>query len=728
MPREDFVLPRGGDAALWASRNTVLALRELGVETDTKKMKIGDGVTHWNDLPYITGPVDGDNVDLQVKRDTDVNLSALTTPFLSGQLVYGQTTGKTVIGDGESLFDELPDLRKQFQNVVTVSKSGKKGSADFICSDSQWNSDDECIQAAIDYCATHSIKELWINEGYYIINAQLTGSSDINIKGVGDVTLFSNSLASDLISLSGSVLKTVTGSDVAVGATSIMVSDVTGINPGDLILIYDDTIWDDGSTYASLKTGEIHEVLSVSGSTVNFIDGLINAYTAVNNLSVQVINPIRVNIENIKFLGSSETTANGLVSLTYAKYSIISECILDKGGLRGLHINNSYFVSAEKLKISNCIRDGYGYGISISNACAHVGIQKSKLDMCRHCISLGGDESIGQARDIHIYNNEVYGNGLYHTIDAHACVESIYVNNNIIHANKKSAFTSGAKISEFKNNRVYNGIAVSVRDTTKNMVFLVDSNSLFSCWYGFSDTTEGATIKYLSFSNNDIIDGLYYMLYVTHASIINIVNNNINKSTELYGIRVHSATGGKIQNNIIQNTFRDGIYLIDCSNITLSNNVIENSNGSNTAGQLYESGIALTRCTNLKIFNNDVSDAFGKQRYAIAEYDTCNNNKIKNNTVSGAIIKQILKVGAATVIFNNDGYITENTGTATITTSSTSVVVSHGLVAAPTKYFAFPSANLGNCWIDTVTATQMTIHCSTAPGADTVVSWSAQVV
>lgn len=43
---------RGGTAAEWASANPILADREFVVETDTKKSKIGDGVTAYNSLPY----------------------------------------------------------------------------------------------------------------------------------------------------------------------------------------------------------------------------------------------------------------------------------------------------------------------------------------------------------------------------------------------------------------------------------------------------------------------------------------------------------------------------------------------------------------------------------------------------------------------------------------------------------------------------------------------------
>lgn len=40
------------DAARWALKNPVLRAGEPGLEIDTNDLKIGDGVTPWNDLPY----------------------------------------------------------------------------------------------------------------------------------------------------------------------------------------------------------------------------------------------------------------------------------------------------------------------------------------------------------------------------------------------------------------------------------------------------------------------------------------------------------------------------------------------------------------------------------------------------------------------------------------------------------------------------------------------------
>ena len=49
----DIIQLRRGSASTWAAANTVLAQGELGVETDTLKIKCGNGVTAWNSLDYL---------------------------------------------------------------------------------------------------------------------------------------------------------------------------------------------------------------------------------------------------------------------------------------------------------------------------------------------------------------------------------------------------------------------------------------------------------------------------------------------------------------------------------------------------------------------------------------------------------------------------------------------------------------------------------------------------
>lgn len=51
---------RRDEAADWAFKNPVLADGEPGLEKDTRRIKYGDGVSPWNDLPYSGEPLPDD--------------------------------------------------------------------------------------------------------------------------------------------------------------------------------------------------------------------------------------------------------------------------------------------------------------------------------------------------------------------------------------------------------------------------------------------------------------------------------------------------------------------------------------------------------------------------------------------------------------------------------------------------------------------------------------------
>ena len=57
------IIQRHDTSTNWTSINPVLALGEMGIETDTNKFKFGDGVTNWTSLSYASAEGGGD-VDL----------------------------------------------------------------------------------------------------------------------------------------------------------------------------------------------------------------------------------------------------------------------------------------------------------------------------------------------------------------------------------------------------------------------------------------------------------------------------------------------------------------------------------------------------------------------------------------------------------------------------------------------------------------------------------------
>ena len=57
-----FKLKRG-TAARWAEVNPILEAGEPGFVYDENRLKIGNGVTPWNELPYIDGKREVSNFD-----------------------------------------------------------------------------------------------------------------------------------------------------------------------------------------------------------------------------------------------------------------------------------------------------------------------------------------------------------------------------------------------------------------------------------------------------------------------------------------------------------------------------------------------------------------------------------------------------------------------------------------------------------------------------------------
>ena len=90
---------RRGSAAQWTAANPILAAGEVGLELDTDKRKIGDGLNGWSDLPYdLTQSVADDlyaTADQGSKADTAVQPDALSAGLAALASVYAPTPAWT---------------------------------------------------------------------------------------------------------------------------------------------------------------------------------------------------------------------------------------------------------------------------------------------------------------------------------------------------------------------------------------------------------------------------------------------------------------------------------------------------------------------------------------------------------------------------------------------------------------------------------------------------------
>lgn len=92
---------RRDTAANWTSENPVLLLGEIGIETDNRRFKIGDGATAWTGLSYY---LDGVAVRGQCSKMTDGTIDIVTqgayvstglTATLDSDTAYNMVLGTT---------------------------------------------------------------------------------------------------------------------------------------------------------------------------------------------------------------------------------------------------------------------------------------------------------------------------------------------------------------------------------------------------------------------------------------------------------------------------------------------------------------------------------------------------------------------------------------------------------------------------------------------------------
>lgn len=86
MPAITVMKFRRGTASQWTSANPTLAAGEPGFESDTKKLKIGDGSTAWISLAYASGSGGG----------LTVSETAPTSPE-TGSMWFSSSEGKTYV-------------------------------------------------------------------------------------------------------------------------------------------------------------------------------------------------------------------------------------------------------------------------------------------------------------------------------------------------------------------------------------------------------------------------------------------------------------------------------------------------------------------------------------------------------------------------------------------------------------------------------------------------------
>jgi len=139
MPRQTNIQIRRGAASDWSTANPVLSQGEIALESDTKKIKVGDGTTQWNSLKYVsfdggslesnmvTAPTSvGTNVQVNIINQSSdnvglsLNFSNVDTQGSTSVIPLTTTYGNPNLPGNFSLSDSLGS----FQISTTATFSG----------------------------------------------------------------------------------------------------------------------------------------------------------------------------------------------------------------------------------------------------------------------------------------------------------------------------------------------------------------------------------------------------------------------------------------------------------------------------------------------------------------------------------------------------------------------------------------------------------------------------
>jgi len=229
---------------------------------------------------------------------------------------------------------------------------------------------------------------------------------------------------------------------------------------------------------------------------------------------------------------------------------------------------------------------------------------------------------------------------------------------------------------------------------------------------------------------------------IENSYLVAVIGNIVHDCTPSIGIKLLNSFSSSVIGNIIRQVGRHGILLGGSgSNLNaIVGNTIDrvgqqsdkNYDGISIGGDDGGGGTGTGEHTYNVISGNTirVPSFYYGLRHAIREYGTSDNNIIAGNTIfdEGGMISNepISKVGSNTIVKNNRGFTTENSGTATILSGNASVTFAHGLAGTPTLVVlgATHSEVADAVW--SADATNITITVPSAVTANRDISWYAE--
>ena len=229
----------------WTTQNPVLLKGEMGVETDTRKFKFGDGVSDWKTLEYAsaTGAIIMNKAPTPTDSGYDVGAMWIDTAANKAYLLFNNTTNQAVwkqvvtpddlsnLGAGDMLksqFANNPKAEQGYVNAAIVADTANATTGTLTAGSKTFNGSADVTVTADDLGALTAVPSEYVKNTDYgtaetggVVKSTAKGTDTVTIGADGTMTIgkASEAVAAD------------TATTLATGRTISVAGDATGTSP-----------------------------------------------------------------------------------------------------------------------------------------------------------------------------------------------------------------------------------------------------------------------------------------------------------------------------------------------------------------------------------------------------------------------------------------------------------------------------------------------------------------
>jgi hypothetical protein len=320
--------------------------------------------------------------------------------------------------------------------------------------------------------------------------------------------------------------------------------------------------------------------------------------------------------------------------------------------------------------------------------------------------------STGEVSGCHIENCKLTGSK-YSGVDNARCCNNTYAGSQteiqVLDASENTIISGNSMIGDGVESTT--GIIVVVNDGTK---FVNISNNTIDS-YGISS------------GNGITLDG------DTPELCRIIVLGNIIKDCR-DGISTSDIKRCHIIGNIVENSDIRGILMSGCHDMVVSSNgIYDHDNHISASSSITIGSSGVGPCDGVVIADNIlVTATSANSPVGINVSSSQLNIDVHDNIIRGFTTS--MTASKVSTIHHNTGFISENGGSTSILSGTTSIAVTHGLSETPNaRDITFvgvnnPTNTPGHLWVTAIGSTQFTINCENDPGASNLnLRWKVQL-